>query len=205
MTRHYQLKVTSPTTNIDVDSVDALEVARIVQLAGIASSAAAPMPAPVDQPPLVQAPTAQTCSICGSSQHTELDCPEAGHHQDVEMDMHEDVAEYDHGHALHDSHGNEVDPDIYLWQPKRAKQHFGKQADNTMDDPINESSELYARLTEAYSAFIAEDRENEAGILSPLSDPDIEDFDKDPLAGEPVVDDGSHSPMSTIKRQPLVK
>lgn len=159
------------------------------------------MDASVDLSPVSE----QTCSICGSTEHDEMDCPMTVRGQHEDMHVHEDVAEYDHGHATHDSRGQEIDPDTYLWQAKRAKQHFGKSADNTMDNPVAESASLFAKLSEAYSAFLAEQRENDAGILSPLSDPDIEDFNKDPMANEPVVDDGSHSPMSTVKRQPLRK
>lgn len=226
MTRHFQLKVTSPTTNIDVDSIDGLEVARIAQLAGIQVNTAPPMPPSVAGPPVppdagmgLPAPgdlppqgddlpmEGQTCSICGATDHSEVDCPHANPHAGLnELGITEEVAEYDHGHDHHSGVGEEVDPDTYLWQPKRAKQHFGKQADNTMDDPINEAANrLYHSLTEAYQEYLRESRENDTGVMSPLSDPDIEDFDKDPMSNEPVVDDGSRSPLSTVRRQPARK
>lgn len=236
MTRHFQLKVTSPTTNIDVDSVDADEVARIVQLAGLPPSPAAmqaisqPTMPPGGMPPEGMPPdpmipdaedhTSQTCSICGSDEHTEQSCPHADvqgyshdtpadHDDGTELPYDDDIketADYDYGHHAHSETGEEVDPDTYLWNPKRSKQHFGKSADNTMDDPVNETATgIFHALTEAYREFLLEDRENEAGNLSPLSDPDIEDFDKDPLAGDPIVDDGSHSPFSTVERQPIRK
>jgi len=49
------------------------------------------------------------------------------------------------------------------------------------------------------------DRENEEGVMSPLSDPTKPEFDKDPMSGEKPVDDGSRSPLSTIKRQHAFK
>jgi hypothetical protein len=247
MTRHFQLKVTSPTTNIDVDSVDGAEVARIAQLAGIVPStppqmghelSAAPPISPTaghgqgfSMPPDLPELTSsseddpavgmdteepmndqdrldmmedQTCSVCGASDHSEHDCPHANMVHDDGMT--EGFADYDHGHHRTSRNGEEVDPDSYLWQAKRAKQHFGKDADNTMDDPVTEAvNRLYHSLTKSYREFIAEDRENDAGLLSPLSNPDIEDFDKDPLSDEPVVDDGSRSPLSTVERQPARK
>lgn len=247
MTRHFQLKVTSPTTNIDVDSVDGAEVARIAQLAGIVPSTPPQMGQELAVPPSVS-PTVgpdqgfsmppdlpaldpssadnsligtdteepmngqdrfdmmedQTCSVCGATDHSEHDCPHANMVHDDGMN--EGFADYDHGRYRQSGTGEDVDPDSYLWQAKRAKQHFGKDADNTMDDPVTEAADrLYHSLTKSYREFLAEDRENDAGLLSPLSDPDIEDFDKDPLSDKPVVDDGSRSPFSTVERQPARK
>jgi hypothetical protein len=189
MDRHYQLKVTSDTTNIDVDSVDADEVARIVQLAGLK---AAPVAVPMSAPPVME-------PVDPPAAPTAVD--------DMGDDLAEETAEFDYGHNRQSDTGNEVDADTYTWTADRLPQHFGKNGDNTLNDPINEAARsIYMNLSDAYRLFLAEEsRENDDGIMSPLSDPDIEDFDKDPLAGKPVVDDGSHSPMSTIKRQPALK
>ncbi len=217
MDRHYQLKVTSQTTNIDVDSIDAEEVARIVQLAGIASSPA-PMPAspaPVAQMPAAmdvapEIPQSPHCAICGAEGHDEASCPDAvvsGSMDELEKEIEEDVAEFDHGHYSPSDQGGEIDDDTYIWQANRLQQHFGKQGDNTLNDPLNEeASSIYKALREAYEGFLAEGADhNEDGNLSPLSDPTKPEFDKDPFVGDTPVDDGSRSPMSTIKRQPSLK
>ena len=193
MDRHYQLKVTSDTTNIDVDSVDADEVARIVQLAGLkAAPVAVPMSVPMAAPPVMEpvVPPADPIAV-----------------DDMDGDLAEETAEFDHGLTRQSATGTEVDADAYTWNADRLPQHFGKNGDNTLNDPINEAARsIYMNLSEAYRLFLAEEsRENDDGVMSPLSEPDIEDFNKDPLAGEPIVDDGSHSPMSTIKRQPALK
>lgn len=211
MDRHYQLKVTSDTTNIDVDSIDADEVARIVQLAGLKST-----PAPVMQPevpvsgPSIDEPPVDSssallrppehgmmeeisCAICGSSDHDEHSCPETI--------MAENVAEFDYGHDEIDDDGDEVEIDN--WRDSKLPQRIvkGGQGDNPL------ISELHEHLLAEYSKYIAEgdDRENDDGVMSPLSDPTKPEFDKDPFSGDTPVDDGSRSPMSTIKRQPALK
>jgi hypothetical protein len=224
MDRHYQLKVTSDTTNIDVDSIDADEVARIVQLAGLKGSVTAPTPAPVPMTPMVTPeptePVAgegpeiglemdeQTCSICGASDHDEYACPQtlaADDIEDMSAELDEEMAEFDHGNKEADDEGKEVDVDTYVYQPDRLPQHFGKQGDNTLNDPLNEKAgTIFHNLQEAYKAYISE-AENEDGSMSPLSDPTKPEFDKDPFSGEEPVDDGSRSPMSTVKRQPALK
>jgi hypothetical protein len=205
MDRHYQLKVTSNTTNIDVDSVDADEVARIVQLAGLKGGPVeTPMAAPISMPNATP-PVADPIPAPGDA----TDATDAIDSVDVSADseLDEEVAEFDHGHDPKLGTGEEVDPDSYIWDADRLPQHFGKTGDNTLNDPITEAARsIYKNLSKAYKTFIAEEaRENDDGIMSPLSDPDISEFDKDPLSGQPVVDDGSHSPMSTVKRQPALK
>jgi hypothetical protein len=62
----------------------------------------------------------------------------------------------------------------------------------------------YDAMRSAYEQFILES-DNEAGLMSPLTANHRDEFDKDPLAGEELHTDGSHSPMSTIKLQDLPK
>lgn len=62
----------------------------------------------------------------------------------------------------------------------------------------------YESMRAAYEEFLTES-ENEAGLLSPLTADARDDFDKDPLADDDAVTDGSHSPLSTIKLQELPK
>lgn len=223
MDRHYQLKVTSDTTNIDVDSIDADEVARIVQLAGLKGGgvqASVPqVPSPEPQVPLPaetpgEVPVTdvgmdeQTCSICGASDHDEYGCPQSLAAEDIEdmsSELDEEMAEFDHGHREVNDEGEEVEVDTYVYVPDRLPQHFGKQGDNTLNDPLNEKADtIFHNLQEAYKAYISE-AENEDGSMSPLSDPTKPEFDKDPFSGEKPVDDGSRSPMSTVKRQPALK
>lgn len=229
MERHYQLKVTSDTTNIDVDSVDAEEVARIVQLAGLNAREVTRTPAPGSIPvpppgPMSAMPDEvpaepsmdmgmdagmdddqhlmeQTCSICGSYDHNEASCPDM--FSPPMTEIREMQAAYDFG--SNHSEPEDVDVDTYTYDASRLPQHFGKQGDNTLDDPLKESAtQILSRLEERYHFYMAETRENEDGSLSPLSDPDVPDFDKDPFTGDPV-DDGSRSPFSTVVRQPSNK
>ena len=114
----------------------------------------------------------------------------------------EDVAEYDYGHRKFKDEGEEVDEPDFIWQavenPQRIK---GSAGDNGL------IQELHNKLMAEYQDYLAEadDRENDTGVMSPLSDPTKPSFDKDPLSDEDPVDDGSHSPMSTIVRQHAFK
>jgi len=226
MDRHYQLKVTSDTTNIDVDSIDADEVARIVQLAGLKggdvsasatqisspgsemSSSVIPAEIPNEVPVTDAGMDEQTCSICGASDHDEYGCPQSLAAEDIEdmsAELDEEMAEFDYGYRTVNDEGDEVDVDTYMYEPDRLPQHFGKPGDNTLNDPLNEKVDMIFRnLQEAYKAYISE-AENEDGSMSPLSDPTKPEFDKDPFSGEKPIDDGSRSPMSTVKRQPVLK
>lgn len=191
MDKHYQLSITSSTTNIDVVSIDAEEVARIVQLAGLPTTS---QPTPLPQ----EVPT--SCAICGALDHGEESCPQV-----IEPDALEEIADYDHGKG---NESEEIDVNDYMYKATRIGQHFGKNGDNTLNDPTKDTFEsILENLKSSYYQYISEteSRENEAGNLSPLSDPTKPEFDKDPFANEEPVDDGSHSPMSTIKRQPSAK
>ena len=88
-------------------------------------------------------------------------------------------------------------------KPITAKQNFGKQADNTWkDDP----EQVLDHLTESYAAFLLEaDIDLDAGTQSPLTADSRNKFDRDPQSNDKVVDDGSRSPMSSIKRQKIYK
>jgi len=219
MEKQFTLSITSDTTDINVNSTDANEVARIVQLAGLPPSVpvtqAADMshppamdavPAPISVPPPETATTdndmedglSETqCSICGSNDHQETACPDM-----ISADLEENVAEFDYGEKDNDDEGHEGDVQDYVWQGSKLPQRIvkGGQGDNPL------ISELYQKLTAQYSLYLEEaDRENEEGVMSPLSDPTKPEFDKDPMSGEKPVDDGSRSPLSTIKRQHAFK
>ena len=255
MERKYQLSVTSDTTDINIQSVNADEVARIVHLAGIIEPrkpedtiavaavdpiAAAPisgnigsnsMPAPNMDPEfsagmdvmrknagMPAAPRAAPVSapaMDNSMDNSGMDdgTDNDGMDDDIdsamqdEMDemltLDEDVAEYDYGHRKFKDEGEEVDEAPLIWQavenPQRIK---GSPGDNGL------IQELHSKLAAEYAEYLAEtelERENDTGVLSPLSDPTKPSFDKDPLSDQEPVDDGSHSPMSTIVRQHAFK
>lgn len=184
MSKEFQLTFRSD----DANTANQSELQRIMSLAGIA------MLAPDTQPE-------QACDTCSdedmSDEHMQVSAV------DDMADLDEEQAEYDHGHQDIDQAGHEVDQDTYIWNAPKLPQRIvkGTQGDNPL------ISEIHNRLLEQYNEFLTEDesRENEDGTLSPLSDPTKPEFDKDPLSGEPPVDDGSHSPMSTIARQSALK
>lgn len=235
MNKHYQLNITSDTTEVNVNTIDPNEIARIVSLAGLppqAPPAMAPVVPEMPSPRSVMPSMAggmpgtdipsmddgvpggemppmdddRSCSICGADDHSDEDCPSsitAGHDHD-QMELDEEIAEYDHGKKEFTDEGEEVNVDSYVWQGSKLPQRIvkGGQGDNPL------ISELHAHLMGEYSRYLAEaeaDRENEDGILSPLSDATKPGFDKDPFAGTEAVTDGSRSPMSTIKRQHAFK
>ena len=110
-------------------------------------------------------------------------------------------AEYDYGHKKFKDEGEEIDEPDLIWKavenPQRIK---GSPGDNGL------IQELHSHLLTQYEQYLAEaDRENDDGVMSPLSDPTKPSFDKDPLSDKEPVDDGSHSPMSTIVRQHAFK
>lgn len=124
-------------------------------------------------------------------------------HYDMDemMSIDEDVAEYDFGHKKVKDEGEEINQIDLIWQavenPQRIK---GSAGDNGL------IQELHTKMMSDYADYLAEDEhENDTGVLSPLSDPTKPSFDKDPLSDEVPVDDGSHSPMSTIVRQHAFK
>lgn len=134
------------------------------------------------------------CDSCGDMEHEQDACP-------YSATLDEEQAEYDYSAQENDSEGHEVDPSTYIYNGSKLPQRIvkGTQGDNPL------ISEIHASMINKYAEFLAEERENEAGNYSPLSDPTKPEFDKDPLSDETPVDDGSHSPMSTIERQPALK
>jgi len=205
MDKLYQLLISDDKTSINVNTIDPSEITRLLTLAGMEpspSANAAPTPPVPELPPPDR--HMHHCAICGADDHDEEDCPDSISADDM-MDDHEleeDQAEYDYGDQDVDPEGHELDADSYVWQGAKLPQRIvkGTQGDNPL------ISELHREITALYKEYLAEEeRENEDGMMSPLSDPTKPEFDKDPLAGEEPVDDGSHSPLSTIERQPTFK
>jgi hypothetical protein len=211
MDKHIELKITSPTTEVNVSSVDAEEVARIVQLAGIqrptpmnqSAELSTPMlpsaipPAPLSMPDTDMQMPAPSEDVPHDMQHND--------HDDIvahDAELGEQQAEFDFGDNPSEADGDELSVNDYLYKAERLPQRIkGSNGDSGLLEEIQNN------LWSKYNAFLKEEasRENDDGVMSPLSDPTKPEFDKDPLSGETPVDDGSHSPMSTIVRQPFNK
>lgn len=151
----------------------------------------APMSSPVVEP---VTPADEPVDTIEPVDMAEPEAPES-------LDLDEAQAEYDYGHKKFKDEGEEIDEPDLIWKavenPQRIK---GSPGDNGL------IQELHSHLLTQYEQYLAEaDRENDDGIMSPLSDPTKPSFDKDPLSDKEPVDDGSHSPMSTIVRQHAFK
>lgn len=109
---------------------------------------------------------------------------------------------HDYGHTVEHSLARlKKYEDAASYEPLNPKQRFGHAGvDNTMMDDAEETS-LLEHLTAEYAKFLLEDIDIAAGTQSPLTATDRDEFDKDPLAREEPVTDGSRSPLSRIKRQ----
>jgi hypothetical protein len=116
----------------------------------------------------------------------------------------EQQAEYDYGHRDPTDEGHEFDLKDYNFKgradlPERlTSARFGS---NPLKSDMKESA--FDEMMSRYQQSLEEGRENEAGLASPLTANNRDEFDHDPLAGEEPVDDGSRSPLSRIERQTL--
>lgn len=116
----------------------------------------------------------------------------------------EQQAEYDYGHKDPTEEGHEFDLKDYNFKgradlPERLTS--ARYGSNALKSEMRESA--FRKLKQQYQRYLEEARENEAGLSSPLTASDRDEFDHDPQAGDPEVIDGSHSPLSTIVRQKL--
>lgn len=113
-------------------------------------------------------------------------------------------ADHDYGHDAKSEAGEPLDVQDYIWDGPHINQRFGKIGDNTLMSERRET--LYKSLSEQYEQFLAEAElaPSDVGSQSPLTATDRDEFDKDPFAGDKAVTDGSHSPLSTIKRQDVM-
>lgn len=200
MDKHIELKITSPTTEVNVSSVDAEEVARIVQLAGIQRSSS--LMSPVSAPAALQMPDAELPMSAHDTPVSDMPLHHDTEIVDYDAELGEQQAEFDFGDNPSEADGDEISVNDYLYKAEKLPQRIkGSNGDSGLLEEIQNN------LWSKYVAFLKEevDRENDDGVMSPLSDPTKPEFDKDPLSGETPVDDGSHSPMSTIVRQPFNK
>lgn len=211
MDKHIELKITSPTTEVNVNSVDAEEVARIVQLAGIQRppSTSATLSSVMAGPAVDTAVPGLGMSAADTLPTDLMHEPHA--HDEMLPDMNvddestglgEQQAEFDFGSNPEEADGEEISVNDYVYKAERLPQRIkGSNGDSGL------LQEIHQNLMSKYAAYLQEevDRENDDGVMSPLSDPTKPEFDKDPLSDETPVDDGSHSPMSTVVRQPFFK
>ncbi len=143
------------------------------------------------------------CEECGLSEDM-CECDISVSQAGPLLGMAMEAAEHDHGHVETEDEGEVVDPNTYIYKPEQVPQRLSKTGDNPM---VSEEAMLrYKKLVNEYVSFISESSiPNEDGAASPLTAADREEFDKDPSAGEEPKTDGSMSPMSTIKRQAVMK
>ena len=155
---------------------------------------------PMDSCECNQSSSADICPICG------LPIVSCGCAATTDEEVMDENAEHDFGHEEHSDSGEPVDPQKYMWNPLNPKQKFGKIGDNTM---VKEAADaLYVKLKKDYKTYVAEAdlaASNVTGANSPLTAPDRDEFEKDPFVDEKPVTDGSHSPLSTVKRQSVMK
>ena len=114
-------------------------------------------------------------------------------------------ADHDYGHDEKSEIGEPLDVEDYVWDGPHLNQRFGKTGDNTL--MAERAITLFKNYSDQYSQMLEEadlDTSN-AGFDSPLTANSRDEFDKDPFVDETPVDDGSHSPLSTVKRQDVME
>jgi hypothetical protein len=191
--------------HVTVDGPEAQEmISRLMALAGNPNDYAAShaeMPAHDDY-----ADHADMCDGCGCAS---ADCTcdsdiATGYSGPVDLSMEENI-DHDFGHTAHSDMGEPVDPDTYMYKAPVGDQRFVKMGDNPL---IKENAAaLSSKLKKDYRRYVAEAElaRSNAGDASPLTADNRDDFDMDPFAGDAPVTDGSRSPLSTVKRQPVNK
>ncbi len=187
--------------HIEVDGAEAaMFINRMAELAGSAAHVGSDV-------------HADMCHGCGSEMDqctcddVCVDCGCADCECDTTNVMPMENADHDYGHAQHTTDGEPIDPETASWHGRYAPgtQSYVKGGDNPL---IKEDADLlFSKLTKDYKAYIAEAElaRSNAGENSPLTANNRDEFDKDPFAGEDPVIDGTHSPLSTVKRQHVAK
>lgn len=117
-------------------------------------------------------------------------------------------ADHDFGNQDHPDVGEPVDPDSYMYKAPNGPQRVvkGMLGDNSLIK--EDAKKLFTKLKNDYKSYVAEAdlaASNTPGANSPLTSADRDEFNKDPFAGDEAVTDGSRSPLSTIKRQKVLK
>ncbi len=113
-------------------------------------------------------------------------------------------ADHDYGSTEKSSEGEPLDTEEYIWNGAHLNQRFGKIGDNTL--MAERAISIFKNYSKEYSQILSEaDLEpSNSGAASPLTANNRDEFDKDPFVDETPVDDGSHSPLSTVKRQDVM-
>lgn len=113
-------------------------------------------------------------------------------------------ADHDYGSTENSSEGEPLDTEEYIWNGAHLNQRFGKIGDNTL--MAERAISIFKNYSKEYSQILSEaDLEpSNSGAASPLTANNRDEFDKDPFVDETPVDDGSHSPLSTVKRQDVM-
>ena len=132
---------------------------------------------------------------------------DVNNHSDVcdDCGMTMENADHDYGHDEKSEIGEPLDVEDYVWDGPHLNQRFGKTGDNTL--MAERAITLFKNYSDQYSQMLEEadlDTSN-AGFDSPLTANSRDEFDKDPFVDETPVDDGSHSPLSTVKRQDVME
>ncbi len=190
--------------HVTVDGPEAQEmINRLMALAGNPDDYAAShadMPAHDDH-----AEHADMCDDCGSAECTcdDISTSSSGL---IDLSMEEDI-DNDFGHTAQSDMGEPVDPDTYTYKAPVGDQRMvkGIMGDNPL---IKENAgQLHVKLKKDYKSYVveAELARSNAGDASPLTADNRDKFEIDPFLNDEPVTDGSHSPLSTIKRQSVNK
>jgi len=191
MTTTYTLTVNSQdgstTSSSNISTDDPAMLQRLLALAGVEK--------PVGY---VSAPGSQP--IGGGDMHGQQEVCDVCGHQDCQCD-HDMMETADNDYSMQelDDQGEPVDVDTYTWNGPKEPQRIAHVGNNPL------AEQLHSQLQASWQKFLAEEFHNQDGQASPLTDPTKPEFDKDPFAGDKPQDDGSKSPMSTIRRQKVSK
>jgi len=193
MSTEYQATVSLGDSTISAKSDNSEDIMRLLSLAGMA-----PQSHQEEMPPVQAGAPVVSAEIGSFGGSVENECSSEEFTGEVV-----EQADYDYSEQEVNGAGQEVNPSTFMYKGPKLQQRLvkGFAGDNAL------AEELHEKLINAYEEFLSEsdDRENADGSFSPLSDPTKPEFDKDPMSGDTPVDDGSHSPMSTIERQSALK
>lgn len=150
------------------------------------------------------------CDGCGrpvddcACDHHGSDCGCGAPEGECQCGMALENADHDYGNKENSSEGEPLDTEEYVWDGPHLNQRFGKIGDNTL--MAERAISIFKNYSKEYSQVLAEaDLEpSNAGFDSPLTANNRDEFDKDPFVDETPVDDGSRSPLSTVKRQDVM-
>lgn len=184
---------------MSVNSNNQDDVLRLMQLAGVveidSKSCGCPGPCNCASEPEKPCGCAGPCDCMMSASSVVAQPPVA---------VMEQQAQHDYGHDDPTKEGHEFDIKDYNFKgradlPERLTS--ARYGSNPLKSEMRESA--FLRLKAQYQAYLEESRENEAGLSSPLTANERDEFEHDPLADEEPVTDGSRSPLSRIERQKL--